>query len=217
MATLHEYVPKVKICGITSLDDALAACDAGADALGFNFAEEAKRRGRYIDPHGARAIVAQLPPFVTVTAVCVNESSERLREYLTFCDRVQLHGEETAAQCAEFGAHAIKVFRMGPDFSVESMRDYVASAYLLDAWAPDARGGTGKTLDWDAASKAVVIGKPIILAGGLTPDNVAEAVRRVRPYAVDTAGGVESAPGKKDHAKLRSFVENAKRALRAAG
>lgn len=214
---MHEIPPKVKICGITSLEDALVACDAGADALGFNFAEDAKKRGRYIDPDLARAIVAQLPPFVAVTAVCVNESAEQLRRYLAFCDRVQLHGEETAAQCAEFGNRAIKAFRARADFRVETMLDFAVGAYLLDAYTPDTRGGTGKTFDWDIARAAVALGKPLILAGGLTPDNVAEAVRRVRPYAVDTAGGVESAPGKKDHAKLRSFVENAKRALLAAG
>lgn len=217
METLHEYVPKVKICGITSLEDALAACEAGADALGFNFAEEAKKRGRYIDPDAAKAIIAQLPPFVTVTAVCVNADSERLHSYLTFCDCLQLHGEESAELCAEFGRRAIKAFRAAPDFRVELMLDYKVGAYLLDAYTPDARGGTGKTFDWDIALKAAALGKPIILAGGLTQENVAEAVRRVRPYGVDTAGGVESAPGKKDHAKLRSFIENAKRALRAAG
>lgn len=215
--TLNQIPPKVKICGITSLEDALAACEAGADALGLNFAEEAKRRGRFIEPDAARAIVAQLPPFVTVTAVCVNDTAERLREYLTFCDRVQLHGEEPPELCAAFGHRAIKVFRAGPGFAVESMARYAAGAYLLDAWAPDARGGTGMTFDWDIACKAVALGKPIILAGGLTPDNVGEAVRRARPYAVDTAGGVESALGKKDHAKLRRFVENAKRAVLAAG
>lgn len=213
---MHEAAVKVKICGITSLDDALVACDAGADSLGFNFAEEARLRGRYIDPDTARSIAAQLPPFVTVTAVCVNASRESIRQYLSFCDRVQLHGEESAELCAEFASHAIKAFRAAPGFRVESMLDFDASAYLIDAYAPDARGGTGKTFDWDLASKAVSLGRPIILAGGLTPGNVADAVRKVRPYAVDTAGGVESAPGKKDHAKLRSFVENAKRALLAA-
>ena len=213
MFTLHDYAPKVKICGITSLEDALAACDAGADALGFNFAPEARKRGRYIDPDAARAIIAQLPPFITVTAVCVNEEPAQVHKLLTFCDRVQFHGEEDPAHCAPFGSKAIKAFRVSPEFTPESMRAYPVAAYLLDAWAPDARGGTGQTFDWEIATKAVAVGKPLILAGGLTPDNVAEAVRRVRPYAVDTAGGVESAPGKKDHAKLRSFVENAKRAL----
>lgn len=216
--TLHHIPPKVKICGITSLDDALAACDAGADAIGFNFAEEAKARGRYIDPDKALLIVDELPPFVMTVAVTVNEEADTLLEYLTFVDRVQLHGEEPDEVCDAIGSEAIKVFRVTPDFDVRTMDDYAAAgAYLLDAYASDARGGTGRVFDWDIACKAVALGKPLILAGGLTPDNVAEAVRRVRPYAVDTAGGVECAPGKKDHAKLRSFIDNAKRALLAAG
>jgi len=215
---LHCYVPKVKICGITSLEDALAACEFGADALGFNFAEEAKARNRYIDPDDAAAIVAQLPPFVITVAVCVNDSTERMLEYRTFLDRMQLHGEEPVEQCSVFGANAIKAFRARPGFDVAAMRGYEsAGAYLLDAFAPDARGGTGKTFDWDVARAGVSLGKPLFLAGGLTPENVAEAVRIVRPYAVDTAGGVESAPGKKDHAKLKGFIENAKRAVSVSG
>jgi phosphoribosylanthranilate isomerase len=218
MPTLHQASPKVKICGITSLEDALAACEAGADALGFNFAQEAKLRGRYIDPEHALSIAEQLPPFVMTVAVCVNDDADTLLEYLSFLDRVQLHGEESGEVCDAIGSEAIKAFRVTPDFDVRSMDEYAAaSAYLLDAYVPNARGGTGKTFDWDVASSAVALGKPLILAGGLTPDNVAEAVRKVRPYAVDTAGGVESTPGKKDHAKLRSFVKNAKRALLAAG
>ena len=191
----------------------MAACEAGADALGFNFAEEAKARGRYIDPEHARSIIAQLPPFVSVTAVCVNESAERMGDYLSIVDRVQLHGEESVATCAALGARSIKVFRAAPGFEVETMSLYPAGAYLLDAWSPDARGGTGRTADWDLARRAAALGKPLILAGGLTPENVAEAVRVVRPYAVDTAGGVERAPGKKDHDKVKRFIANAKRAL----
>ncbi|HRK33057.1 MAG TPA: phosphoribosylanthranilate isomerase [Candidatus Hydrogenedentes bacterium] len=215
---MHCYAPKVKICGITSLEDALAACEFGADALGFNFAEEARRRGRYIDPDDAAAIVEQIPPFVVTVAVCVNDSTERMLEYLTFLDRVQMHGEESVAQCEVLGPSAIKAFRVGPDFDLDVLGTYrSAGAILLDAYAPNARGGTGQVFDWDVAAKAVALGKPLILAGGLTPENVAEAVQAVHPYAVDTAGGVESAPGKKDHAKLRSFVQNAKKALPVSG
>lgn len=210
---MHNTAPKVKICGITTPEDALAACEAGADALGFNFAPEAKARGRYVEPATARSIAALLPPFVTVTAVCVNPTVDQVRDWLSFCHCVQLHGEETAEFSAAFGRRAIKAFRAAPGFQVESMLAYDVGAYLLDAYAPDARGGTGKTFDWDLARKAVVLGKPLILAGGLTPDNVAEAVRTVRPFAVDTAGGVEYAPGKKDHDRIRRFIENAKRAL----
>lgn len=200
------------------MEDALAACEYGADALGFNFAEEARKRGRYIDPDDAAEIVEKLPPFVVTVAVCVNESIDRMQAFTTFLDRVQLHGEESVEQCNALGPRAIKAFRVGPEFQSEAMHAYdSAGAFLLDAYAKDARGGTGQTFDWVVARQAVSLGKPLILAGGLTPDNVAEAVRTVRPYAVDAAGGVESAPGKKDHAKLRSFIENAKQALSVSG
>lgn len=204
---------RVKICGITRLEDALAACEAGADALGFIFAPEARRRNRYIDPEAARRIVEQLPPFVLTVGVCVNEPPERLLEYLAFVDRVQLHGEETVEQCAAVGSRAIKAFRAGAGFDPAAMLAYPTSAYLIDAYVPGARGGTGETCDWDVARRAVDLGRPVVLAGGLEPENVAEAVRRVRPFAVDTAGGVENAPGVKDHDKIRKFIENAKTAL----
>lgn len=204
---------RVKICGITSYEDARASCDAGADALGFNFAPEAKKRGRYISPDAALDIIRRLPPFVSIVAVTVNDSQQNLLHYLTFVDRVQLHGEESVECCASLAPRAIKVFRVALGFDPKSMLDFPASAYLLDAWAPDARGGTGRVFDWQIAKAAVEVGVPLILAGGLTPENVADAVRAVRPYAVDTAGGVESAPGKKDYAKVREFVRNAKNAL----
>ncbi len=201
---------KVKICGITCLEDALAAAEAGADALGFNFAEEAKGKGRYIDPDDARNIVEQLPPFVVTVAVTVNERPEHVLDYLEFMDRVQLHGEEAPEICRRFGARAVKAFRVGPDFTPDSMLEYPVGAYLLDAYVPDQRGGTGTTCDWDAARRARAVVGPLILAGGLTPENVAEAVRIVEPYGVDTAGGVEREPGKKDHERVRSFIHNAK-------
>ena len=204
---------RVKICGITNLEDAFAACDAGADALGFNFAHEAKKKNRYIDPEAAQRIAEGLPPFVTTVAICVNDSTTRIMEYLQFVDAVQLHGEETPEQCAALGGRVIKAFRAGGDFQPESMLAYSASAYLLDANVAGARGGTGTQGDWDVARAAVALKRPIILAGGLTPENVAEAVAYVRPYAVDTAGGVESAPGIKDHERTRNFIRNAKTAL----
>jgi phosphoribosylanthranilate isomerase len=206
-------VTKVKICGVTTLEDALLACEAGADSLGFNFAEEAKPKGRHVSPDAAQRIIEQLPPFVTATAVCVNEPTERLLEYLGFVDWVQLHGEETVDACRPVAARAIKAFRAGAGFEPESALAYPVAAFLIDAHVPGARGGTGVTCDWDLARRTVALGRPVILAGGLTPDNVAEAVRAVRPYAVDTAGGVESAPGKKDHGKIRAFIHNAKHAL----
>lgn len=204
---------KVKICGITSIEDALAACAAGADALGFVFAPEAKRRNRYVEPEAARAIIAQLPPFVASVAVCVDAPRERILEYLEFADYVQLCGNETAEDCRAAGRHAIKAFRTCAGFDPRSMLAYPAAAFLLDAALPGMHGGSGTACDWDIAREAAGLGVPLILAGGLTPDNVADAVRAVRPYAVDASSGLESAPGKKDHARMRSFVANAKLCL----
>ncbi len=201
---------KVKICGVTTADDALAACEAGADALGFNFAAEAKSRNRYIDPEGAEAIIAELPPFVVTVGIVVNQSVERIRELLEIVDRIQLHGEEPPEVCNAIGARAIRAFRVGGAFDPAGMLAHRAGAYLLDALAPGSRGGTGQVCDWAKARRAVALERPIILAGGLTPSNVGEAIRAVRPYAVDTAGGVERAPGVKDHDRIRAFIRNAK-------
>lgn len=204
---------KIKICGITNLEDALGACDAGADALGFVFAPEARKRSRYIAPEAAREIIAALPPFVVSVAVTVNEPLDRLQEYLQFVDRVQLHGEESETVCRALGTRAIKAFRAGPDLDIAAMRQCPAGACLLDAAMSGARGGTGMICDWDAAQRAVNTGLRVILAGGLTPENVSEAVRRVRPYGVDVSGGVESGPGKKDYEKVRQFIQNARSAV----
>jgi phosphoribosylanthranilate isomerase len=204
---------KVKICGITNVEDAMAAVEAGADALGFVFAEEARSRNRHITPEEAQHIIAQLPPFVTTVGVCVNMPLVELVHVLSFVDIIQFHGEEMPEALAPLPHLAIKAFRAGPDFRVEDMAAYPARAYLIDAYDPLARGGTGKTCDWTVARAAVETGRPIILAGGLTPENVAEAVRAVRPYAVDTSGGVEAEPGKKDHDKVRAFIHAARTSL----
>jgi len=204
---------RVKICGITNLDDALAACDAGADALGFNFAEEAKAKKRYIAPEAAAEIICRLPPFVTTVAVTVNGSLDQLREYLDMVDLVQLHGEEPPELCAAVAMRAIKVFRVSTDFDPRKVLEYPSVAYLLDAAVPGQRGGSGATFDWKTARAAAALGKPVILAGGLTPENVREAIEAARPQAVDTSSGVEIVPGKKDHERIRSFVRNAKALL----
>jgi phosphoribosylanthranilate isomerase len=203
---------KVKICGITNLEDALAAVDAGADALGFNFAEEAKAKNRYISPNEAWRIAESLPPFITTVAVTVNADAKVvMREYLAFMDRVQLHGEEPPEYAKAFASRAIKALRMGPDFSPDEINRYNVRSILLDAYDPAARGGTGKTADWELARTVVMKSRvPVLLAGGLTPENVAEAVRIVRPYGVDVSGGVEKEPGKKDHGKIRRFIHEAK-------
>jgi phosphoribosylanthranilate isomerase len=204
-------VTKVKICGITNLDDAMAACEAGADAIGFVFAREAMARNRYIAPDEAQKICHALPPFVQKVAVCVNEPVDDMMRYLHFVNYVQLCGDETAIDCQFVSRRSIKVFHVGADFDPKAMLQYPTTAYLLDASVGNQRGGTGENCDWNAARCAVELGRPIILAGGLTPENVADAVAKVRPYAVDVSGGVESAPGKKDHERIRSFIRNVKR------
>lgn len=202
---------RVKICGITNLEDALAAVDAGADALGFNFAEEARLKRRHISLAEAEKIIEALPPFLVTVAVVVNPTAAQVRDYLLRVDRVQLHGEEPPGFAAEFGHRTVKALRVGPDFTAEVANQYSVGAILLDAFVPNVRGGTGTTVDWNRASAAVrTIQAPVILAGGLTPENVAEAVRIVRPYGVDVSGGVEKEPGKKDHERIRRFVREAK-------
>lgn len=202
---------KVKICGITNLDDAKAAVEHGADALGFVFAEEAKKRGRYIEPEDAYAIIEHLPPFVTTVAVCVNPRFDKLAQYLAYVDLVQFHGEEQPEDIP-LNHVAVKAFRTSPELTLEEMQRYDTRAWLLDAHVPGERGGTGETSDWEFARAAVSLRRPLILAGGLHPGNVAEAVRAVRPYGVDVSGGVEAAPGKKDHERIREFIQHAREA-----
>ncbi|MCH7959986.1 MAG: phosphoribosylanthranilate isomerase [Candidatus Hydrogenedentes bacterium] len=201
---------RVKICGITNLEDALAACAAGADALGFNFAEEAKAKNRYIDPDEARELVRRLPPFVTTVAVCVNDSLERMHGYLEFMDYIQLHGEETPEQCGAVRGRVIKAFSLKPGLTASDLKKYPVCAYLVDAYVEGERGGTGRVCDWESARTLSDATGHLILAGGLTPENVADAVQTVGPYAVDTAGGVEREPGRKDHERLREFIHHAK-------
>ncbi|MFP4502167.1 MAG: phosphoribosylanthranilate isomerase [Candidatus Hydrogenedentota bacterium] len=205
---------KVKICGITNVEDALAAVEAGADALGFVFAEEAKKRNRFITPENCQHIIERIPPFVTTVGVVVNAQFTDVIHYLSFVDCIQFHGEESPEDIGPLRHMAIKAFRLGGGFNVQQLADYPARAFLLDAYDPDARGGTGKTADWATARTIVAHAeKPVVLAGGLTPDNVRDAVRTVMPYGVDTSGGVEAEPGKKDHDRLHAFIHAAKASL----
>lgn len=205
---LHSFgmETRVKICGITNLADALAAVEAGADALGFNFHEKSPR---HVSLEAAADISRQLPPFVMRVGVFVNPSEELVSSALASAGLtlLQFHGDETPEFCARFGLMSMKAFRIRDAGSLKPIQHYPTDAYLLDACSPGARGGTGETFNWDLAVEAQKLGKPIFLAGGLTPENVAAAVRKVRPFGVDVASGVESAPGKKDPPKVRAFIQ----------
>lgn len=205
-----EKMVKVKICGITNLEDALIAAEYGADALGFIFYEQSSR---YINPGDARAIIRELPPFVDAVGVFVNEDVDEIRKIKGFTgiDVVQLHGDEIPKICEDLDTKVIKAFRIKGIEDVGSLAYYKnkVSGCLLDTYSEALPGGTGEPFDWDLATEAKQYGR-IILAGGLTPANVSEAVKKVRPYAVDVASGVEERPGKKDHKKVKSFIERAK-------
>lgn len=199
---------RVKICGITSADDALHAAASGADALGFVFYE---RSPRYLTPAAAAAICAELPPFITRVGLFVNEAPERIRAIAGQCglDAIQLHGDEAPDDCLAAPCRVIKGVRPSVGDDLDQLVRYPVAALLVDAAIPGQYGGTGQRADWTVAAELAAT-RRIILAGGLTPDNVAEAIRRVRPYAVDVSSGVESAPGRKDPEKVAAFLRNAK-------
>lgn len=201
---------RVKICGITSRSDALAAVGAGADALGFMFYPASKR---HVAPEAVAAFVGDLPPFVVKVGVFVDASEDDVRRIAGTCglDALQFHGDETPAYCARFGpTPVIKAFRVADQSSLAALPSFAVSAWLLDSYVAGQLGGTGERFNWNLAVEARSLGRPVILAGGLTPENVAEAVQQVAPYAVDVSSGVESAPGRKDPAKLRAFIAAAK-------
>ncbi|AMV71576.1 phosphoribosylanthranilate isomerase [Desulfuromonas carbonis] len=200
---------KVKICGITSLEDALHACACGVDALGFVFYEESPR---CIDPGSAAKIIRQLPPFVTTVGLFVNADPEQVEEVADFCglDVIQLHGDEGPDDCDFTPRRTIKALRVKDAASLARHDDYAVAALMLDSWVKGSYGGTGHLFNWELAA-AVARQRPVILAGGLTPENVADAIRAVRPYAVDVSSGVEAAPGRKDPAKVAAFIDAARR------
>ena len=202
---------RVKICGITNLADALAAVEAGADALGFNFYEKSTR---YVSLKTAAAISKQLPPFVMRVGVFVNSSEEFVLRAIGECNltMLQFHGDEPPEFCTQFGLMSMKAFRIRDVESLKEVPRFQTDAYLLDAFSPEARGGTGEKFNWDLAVEAQKFGKPVFLAGGLTPENVADAVRKVRPFGVDVSSGVEGSPGKKDHAKIKAFIAAVRKA-----
>ena len=201
---------RVKICGITNTADAVAAVEAGADALGFMFFESSKRN---VSPNLAAEIIRELPPLVSKAGVFVNATEDYIRRTMekTGINILQLHGEETPEFCTRFEPFpVVKAFRMRDHDSLSACLNYRGHAWLLDSQVDGAYGGTGAVFNWDVAVEATKLSRMVILAGGLKVDTVADAVRKVRPFAVDVSSGVESAPGKKDHAKLREFIDAAK-------
>ncbi len=201
---------KVKICGITNEEDALAAVEAGADALGFNFYGKSPR---CVTAREARRIIEQLPARVLCVGVFVNEEAEEVRRIVAEAGlgAAQLHGDESANYCRELSCGlTIKALRVGGDFDVEQVARCGAEAVLLDAFSVEAFGGTGRTFDWEVARRARELTPKLFLAGGLTPENVAEAVRAVRPFAVDVCSGVETAPGRKSLLLVKNFIEAAR-------
>lgn len=196
---------RVKICGITNLEDALMAVEAGADALGFVFFQGSPRN---ISPEQAAIIIRRLPPFVQTVGLFVNEEPAKVNTIADQCglDLVQLHGEESPDYCVAVKRRIIKAFRVKDATSLDAMANYRVAASLLDAWSPAAHGGTGTVFNWEIAARAAT-SHCIILAGGLTPENVAEAIATVKPYAVDVSSGVESAPGKKDAGLVSRFIK----------
>ena len=203
---------RVKICGITNIEDALASVAAGAHLLGFNFYRESPR---YIDPAAARRIIDQLPTSVLNVGVFVNEDCERVKRVANEVGvkMVQLHGDESPSYCQQLeNLFVIKALRVNVNFEPEQAAKYETGAILLDGFSTLAYGGAGQSFDWRVASRTRPLVAQLFLAGGLNTNNVAEAITAVRPYAVDACSALESAPGRKDHARVRSFIEAAKEA-----
>jgi phosphoribosylanthranilate isomerase len=201
----------VKICGITDSKDALMAVELGAGALGFIFAYSPRR----ISPQKARDIINAIPPFVKTVGVFVNEDPAVIRDVRHYCglDLVQLHGDESPDLCDELMPYTIKALRIKAESSLRMAQAYRGKvrALLLDTYSKSQAGGTGKTFDWQLAIKIKKLGIPIILAGGLGPSNIDDAISAVRPYAVDVNSGVEKHPGKKSHTLIEDLMQKVKR------
>lgn len=197
---------KVKICGITSVADGLAAAEAGADMIGLMFYD---RSPRHISFERAAEISRALSPYLVKVGVFVNPDEDTVMRAISDCgvSLLQFHGEETPEFCTQFGVMSMKAFRVRDAESLLALPDYATDAYLLDAYSPAAHGGTGAKFNWDLAIEAKRHHKPVFLAGGLTPENVGAAVRQVQPFGVDVSSGVEAAPGQKDPAKVQAFVQ----------
>jgi phosphoribosylanthranilate isomerase len=202
---------QVKICGITNPADGLAAAEAGADLIGLMFYAGSPRG---VSLAAAAEIASGLPPFISRVGVFVNPTEEFVTQAIARCglNMLQFHGDEPPGFCTQFGVMSMKAFRVRDRNSLKSLPAYATDAWLLDAYLPDQPGGTGTQFNWDLAVEAGRLGRPIVLAGGLTPENVAEAVRKVQPFGVDVSSGVESAPGWKDATRMKAFIAAAKTA-----
>jgi len=190
---------------MTCAEDAIAAAEMGADALGFVFYDKSPRA---VTAEQARSIIEQLPPFVSTVALFVNEQRSTIQEICDYCaiDWIQLHGDEEPTDCVYPGYRVLRALRIKNRNSLKMIADYPELPLLLDAWSPGCYGGTGDIFNWELAAD-VSRNRPILLAGGLSPYNVADAVRQVRPWGVDVSSGVESTPGIKDHEKIAAFIE----------
>ena len=197
---------RVKICGITNAEDAACAVEAGAHALGFVFYEKSSR---HVLMKTVANLCASLPPFVSKVGVFVNELERTIEKAVAECglDTLQFHGDEPPVFCQKFLPKVVKAFRLRSRDDLRALSDYDVDAWLLDAYSGESRGGTGQSFDWNLAVEAGKLGRPIILSGGLTPDNVTEAIRKVRPFGVDVSSGVEKSPGQKDPVKIHAFLQ----------
>jgi len=196
---------RIKICGITRLEDARAAAGLGVDALGFIFAPQSPR---YISPIDAAEIIRRLPPFVSRVGVFVDEDPRRVIEaaQVSGIDTIQLHGSETPRYCASMPLPVIKALSVSDDFDLAAIATYKTAGILLDTWDPERKGGSGRTFNWQVAIDACRKCDSLILSGGLGPSNIREAIETVCPYAVDLNSGVEAGPGVKNHTKMREVV-----------
>jgi len=199
---------KVKICGLTNLEDALVAAEAGADALGFVLYVRSPRCAK---PTAVQWSIRQLPPYVTTVGVFANIGAKEILDMMERCglDLAQLQGDEPPSVCKRLGSKAVKAIRVKDRDSLDSMKNYSVRAFVLDTYTEENFGGTGKRFDWDLAVAAKQYGR-IILAGGLNPENVREAIQKVRPYGVDVSSGIEERIGKKNPEKVRQFIARAK-------
>ncbi|MGV1099599.1 phosphoribosylanthranilate isomerase [Thiovibrio sp. JS02] len=197
---------RIKVCGMREMTEVAEVVAAGVDAVGFIFVAQSPRN---IDPERVRKIVKTLPPFVDAVGVFVDQEAAEVNEIVQYCGltKVQLHGSESPAYCAEINCRVLKAFRIGPSFDPAGFMPYAGevSAFLLDTYHGEMAGGTGKTFDWSLLEK-MELPAPMVMAGGLTPENVGEAIRQAQPFAVDFNSGVELAPGRKDLDKVRAAI-----------